>query len=511
MRRVSLMLIAGAAAIASPVSAQKTADTKPAPGKAEDAAPVGFAAVDRAFADFRAKTPVPGMAYGVIVDGKLAHARYFGEQDEKGKAPVNAETRFRIASMSKAFTALAILSLRDQGKLRLDDLAEQYVPEMRGWKYPTSDSPRIRVRDLLSHVGGFVTDDPWGDRQQPLPTADFTAMLAAGVPWSRPPQTQMEYSNFGYALLGRIVTNVSGMPFDHYIQQTIMQPLGMTKSGYEFRDVPLANRAIGYRWENERWVEEPTMAHGEFGAMGGVYTTVEDYSRWISFLLSAWPPRDGPETGPVKRSSVRELSQGLNFVNARKRIGGGKDDECVNGSAYGMGMIVIRDCALELTLSHGGGFPGYGSYVLLAPERKAAIFGFTNRTYSGPAEAVWASMLAIDKQAMIPPAKRVVTPVLTAFQTYAFNAYKAGSLAPLEGKLAMNFLMDRSRENWAAEFAKVQKQVGQCTSAEPLFATGALTTAFRWNCERGHVNGQIMLAPTHPPTLQALRLMPLPN
>ena len=505
MRRVKLIWLAGSVLIAAPASPQKAAETKPA------SEPVGFAAVDKAFADFRAKTPVPGMAYGVIVDGKLAHIRYFGEQDENGKAPVNADTRFRIASMSKAFTALAILSLRDQGKLSLDDLAERYVPEMRGWTYPTSDSPRIRIRDLLSHVGGFVTDDPWGDRQQPLPAADFTAMLVAGVPWSRPPQTQMEYSNFGYALLGRIVTNVSGMPYDRYIVNTIMQPLGMTKSGYEFRDVPLANRAIGYRWENERWVEEPTMAHGEFGAMGGVYTTADDYARWVSFLLSAWPPRDGPEDGPVKRSSVRELSQGLNFVNARKRIGAGEKDECVNGSAYGMGMIVIRDCALGLTLSHGGGFPGYGSYLLLAPERRAAIFGFVNRTYSGPAEAIWTSLLAIDRQAMIPPAKREVAPILTTYQSYAFNAYKAGSLEPLDGKLAMNFLMDRSAENWASEFAKVRKQVGQCTSAEPLFATGALTTAFRWNCERGHVNGQILLAPTNPPTLQALRLMPLPN
>ena len=506
MRHVTLMIAACAAVIAAPASAQQ------APAKkAGEAAPVGFAAVDKAFADFRVKTPVPGMAYGVIVDGKLAHVRYFGEQDEKGKAPVNAETRFRIASMSKAFTALAILSLRDQGKLRLDDLAEQHIPEMRGWTYPTTDSPRIRIRDLLSHVGGFVTDDPWGDRQQPISAADFTAMLAAGVPWSRPPQTQMEYSNFGYALLGRIVTNVSGMPYDRYIAQTIMRPLGMTSSGYEFRDVPIANRAIGYRWENERWVEEPTMAHGEFGAMGGVYTTVEDYARWVSFLLSAWPPRDGPETGPVKRSSVRELSQGLNFVNARKRIGAGEKDECVNGSAYGMGMIVIRDCALGLTLSHGGGFPGYGSYLLLAPERRAAIFGFVNRTYSGPAEAIWTSLLAIDNQGMVPPSKREVAPLLSSFQTYAFNAYKAGDLAPLQGKLAMNFLMDRSAENWTAELAKIHKQVGQCTSAEPLFATGALTTAFRWNCERGHINGQILLAPTKPPTLQALRLMPIPN
>jgi CubicO group peptidase (beta-lactamase class C family) len=81
---------------------------------------------------------------------------------------VTADSLFRIASMSKAFTALAILKLRDEGRLSLDATAETYVPEMRGWRYPSADSPRITVRDLLSHTGGLVTDDPWGDRQQVL-------------------------------------------------------------------------------------------------------------------------------------------------------------------------------------------------------------------------------------------------------------------------------------------------------------------------------------------------------
>ena len=93
-------------------------------------------------------------------------------------AKANASTRFRIASMSKAFTALAILKLRDEGKLGLDDPAERHIPEMRGWRYPTSDSPRIRIRDLLHHVGGLVTDDPWGDRQQAMPAADFSRLIA---------------------------------------------------------------------------------------------------------------------------------------------------------------------------------------------------------------------------------------------------------------------------------------------------------------------------------------------
>ena len=231
-------------------------------------------------------------------------------QELTDKRAVTPDTLFRIASMTKAFTALSILSLRDQGRLSLDDLAEKHIPEMKRWKYPTADSPRIRVRDLLQHVGGFVTDDPWGDRQQVLPEADFTKLIKAGVPFSRTPQMAHEYSNFGYALLGRIVTNASGMPYRRYVEKTLLKPLGMNSSGFEVTDAPKERRAIGYRWENDAWAEEPTMKDGAFNAMGGLQVSANDYAKWVAFLLSAWPPRNDAEAGPVRRATVREMAQG---------------------------------------------------------------------------------------------------------------------------------------------------------------------------------------------------------
>lgn len=167
---------------------------------------------------------VPGLVYGIVRAGHVEHIGAMGLQDLETRRPVTERTLLRIASMSKAFTATAILELRDAGKLTLDAPADCYVPEMRGWKYPTTDSPRLRVRDLLSHVAGFVTDDPWGDRQTVLPEADFTRMLRDGVPFTRAPGIAYEYSNLGYALLGRIVSNVSGRPYKDYIEQTIHAP-----------------------------------------------------------------------------------------------------------------------------------------------------------------------------------------------------------------------------------------------------------------------------------------------
>src|SRR5712691_698599 len=169
----------------------------------------GFAEVDRLLRDYAAQAHAPGAAWGVIVDGQLAHTGTTGFRDVAAQAPVDADTVFRIASMTKSFTAMSILKLRDEGKLSLDDPAERYVPEMAGFKYPTSDAPKITVRHLLSHAEGFPEDNPWGDRQLADTEEQMTALLRAGIPFSNAPGIAYEYSNFGFAILGRIVVSRS--------------------------------------------------------------------------------------------------------------------------------------------------------------------------------------------------------------------------------------------------------------------------------------------------------------
>jgi len=466
-----------------------------------------YAKVDEIFADYALDNHIPGVVYGVVAHGELVYVRGIGVQDLESKRPVTADTLFRIASMTKAFTALTILRLRDEGKLQLDVPAETYIEEMRGWKYPTQDSPRIRVRDLLNHTGGFVTDDPWGDRQTPLPEAEFSKLLRDGVPFTRAPGTAWEYSNLGYAMLGRIITNVSGKPYAETITQTLLQPLGMKSSGFFVDEAPRERRALGYRWEDDAWKLEPTMAHGAFGAMGGIQTSANDYARWVAYLLSAWPPRDDAETGPAKRASVRELGLGSGIPRSfPQRVGHPGQGACPLATSYGMGFIVSVGCDFGVTLSHGGGYPGYGSHVLLIPQKGVGVFAFTNRTYGGPSGAVWDAAAVLTKAEVFKDLPLPVSADLARAYRAVGSIYKSGSVTEVKDQLAMNFLMDRDAAGWSRDLASLRKSMGDCDTVAPINATGALAGEFKWRCAHGRLNGSVLLAPTKPATIQQIKL-----
>lgn len=454
------------------------------------------------FEDYMRSAHVPGLVFGVVKDGELVLVRALGVGDVAGKRPVTADSRFRIASMSKAFTALAILKLRDQGKLSLDALAETYVPEMKAWRYPTADSPRITVRDLLHHTAGFVEDNPWGDRQQPLREADFSAMLRAGVPFANAPGIGMEYSNLGYATLGRIVSNVSGMRYQDWIGRNLIAPLGMTATGYDVFAGPQAARALGYRWQDEAWLREPDMADGAFGAMGGLETSANDYWRWVAFLLSAWPARDGADAAPVKRSTVREIVQGSNFVTVRERsalLGA----PCRMPVAYAMAWSVVDDCDLGRIVMHGGGYPGYGSTVMLLPDAGVAIFAFANRTYAGPSLPATQVLLAIRKAGLAPVRSVAVSSGLAAAYDAAKAAWRSGD--PERAPLAVNMLLDRDAAMRRADIAALKAKVGECAMDEAIVPVSAMEGNFLWTCAGGKVSGRVQRAPTPALSLQVLR------
>jgi hypothetical protein len=244
--------------------------------------------------------------------------------------------------------------------------------------------------------------------------------------------------------------------------------------------------------------------------MGGLQTSATDYAQWVAYLLSAWPPRNGADSGPVRRATVRELAQGSNFPRLRDRPAHADRTTCRQPVTYGMGMNVAIDCDLGFTLSHSGGYPGYGSHVLLLPDRGIGIFAFANRTYAGPYVAVWDAAVALDEAGLLGKDRELpVSPELaTAYRTVG-AMYAAGNVAAASGQLAMNFLLDRDADGRSRDLAKLKAEVGECDTASPVEPTGAHSGDFTWRCTHGRLKGSLSLAPTQPPRIQEWLLEPM--
>ena len=500
--RVMTIAVAIAAACVHPAGAQS-----PAPRTAlARVAPQ----LDPIFTQFMADNHVPGLVYGVVADGRLQYVKPFGVQDLDARRPVTPDSLFRIASMTKAFTALTLLHLRDQGKVALQEKAETYIPQMRGWRYPTTDSPRIRVIDILGHTPGFVTDDPWGDRQTPIPEAAFTAMLQKGIAFDHAPETAFSYSNLGFALVGRIIQNVSGRPYSAVAGDLLLKPLGMVSSGFNIAQSPIARRAIGYRFENGQYAREPDLGEGAFTSIGGLQTSANDYSKWVAYLLSAWPPRSDPDTGPVPRQTIRELAKGSDFPLGVTRPGDKRPNPCRQAETYGMALYVVNDCDLPWAITHNGGYPGYGSSVLMFPDAGVGLFVFTNRTYSGPSPTLWAAALQLKKAGLLNARVLPVSPELAKAYAAAGDAWRSGGIAPLAPMAAVNFFLDRTTENWKIELGRLKAQVGDCETGAPIHAAGAQTGMFEWSCQRGRIRGRLLLAPPIEAKVQSLAYEVMP-
>jgi len=479
--------------------------TSTALGQSTDKQQQELARLDDLFRKFMTENHVPGLVYGVVFEGKVVRLQSFGIRDVKTKAPVESDTAFRIASMSKQFTALAVLRLRDAGKLSLDAPAEKYVPELQKLRYPTSDSPRITVRDLMSHAAGFVTDDPWGDRQLDTPPDEFSRFVAGGLPFSRTPGVAWEYSNFGFALVGRIVTNVSQSNYSGYVSRSFFQPLGMTHTGWDIGAIPGDKRAIGYRWENESWIEEPALGPGEYGAMGGVITTAPDYARYVAWVLNAWPPRDGAEDTIIRRASIREITRPANFaaVTASDEPGG-----CSRSRAYGYGMNAFNDCVLGFHFGHSGGLPGYGSNVVFVPARGLAVYALTNRTYAPASRVVRDAANALVRSGAFPERTLPLSPALAAAAQAVERVYAAGDVMRARELLAENVLLDFTPAVRNAQLAELKQRFGECRLAETQHAETAMTATIVLGCDGGRLEVKVILAPTIPASLQTLEFAP---
>ena len=478
-----------------------------------------FAAVDALAEGFQRRGTQPGLAYGIVEAGRLVHAGGFGEQRLGGPVP-GAGTVFRIASMTKSFTAAAVLALRDGGQLALDDPAEQFVPELRGLARPTPDSPRVSVRHLLTMTAGFPTDDPWGDRQQGLPLAEFSAFLAAGPSFAWAPGTRFEYSNLGYAILGRVITAVSGQAYPDFVRDRLLRPLGLAGSGFEAAEFDASHLARGYRQGPGGWEELTPDGCGAFAPMGGVFSCVADLARWVGGFAGAFPPGEPGAGGahPLARATRREMQLpqvGL-VPPAVARLPG--DPAAGGPESYGFGLFVEEHPVHGRIISHSGGYPGFGSNMCWHPGTGIGAIVLANGTYA-PAPVLAARLLtamigpapparAAGRAAAYPAAPAGPWPATLAAQREANKLLYRWNDARADRLFSENVALDEPYPERRQRIGLVRERIGvfgEDRKRPPEFDSPAHC---RWwlRGDHGTVQAEIKLTPERDPRVQSLTL-----
>jgi CubicO group peptidase (beta-lactamase class C family) len=276
----------------------------------------------------------PGAAVAVVRENKVVLMKSYGMADVEKAVPNSPSTIFRLASVTKPFTAMAVLQLVDFGKLKLDDPLTKYLPQFAHW-------PRVCIRHLLSHTGGvpdFVTYEELGN-----------------LPLEFEPGTRINYSNIGYLLLGRVIEKVSGQTWEEYLREHVFHPLGMEHSGYDNTDV-LPGRATGYLATKEG-AYNPVSAQDARGAhsAGGLYSTVEDLVKWTQ----------GIAEGRLLRRETLETAFTPNLLRDGRR------------TQYGYGWVTRTYRGLR-EIGHGGDITGFNTYIAIYPDQQTTVMVLSN-------------------------------------------------------------------------------------------------------------------------------------
>ncbi|MHA4807047.1 serine hydrolase [Flavitalea flava] len=462
-----------------------------------------FPVIDKIFADFAAKNHSPGLVYGLVKDGKLIYSGSLGFGNLEKKYPATLQSDFRIASMTKSFVSVAILQLRDAGKLRLDDPARLYIPELKDLAYLNGDAPELTLRNLLTHSAGFPEDNPWGDRQLGISDEALLAMVRKGISFSNSPGIAHEYSNMGFALLGMIIKKISGQPYEQYITQHILQPLGMDHTYWEYTAVPEKQLALGYRWLNGGWVAQPLLHDGAYGAMGGMITTMEDFSRYMAFHMAAWPSRSGKDDGPLKRSSLREMQQLsiFNTLNPHYTYPSGR--VCPMASGYGYGLRTFKDCKGRSMTGHSGGLPGFGSNWTLLPDYGIGIISFSNVTYASAAAVNMYALDTLISLAGLEPRKIPVSPILEQRKKELIALLPNWDLSgAIKNIFAENFFLDYFPDSLKKEAVGIFAKAGKILNIRDLIAENALRGSFILEGENTDIEVKFTLTPENPALIQ---------
>jgi CubicO group peptidase (beta-lactamase class C family) len=468
---------------------------------------VAYPVIDKLYGSYASRNRWPGLVYGIVAGGRLVHVGGIGYGDVEKQIPVSSKTDFRIASMTKSFVSVAILQLRDAGKLKLDDPAYLYVPELKDQRGPESDAPVITIRNLLTHSAGFPEDNPWGDRQLADNDEELMAMVKKGLSFSNSPGIGYEYSNTGFALLGYIVKQVSGEPYEQYIDEHIFQPLGMTHTWWEYTKVPPDRLAHGYRLLNGQWVEQPMLHAGAYGAMGGLITTLDDFAKYEVFQLDAWPSRSGGDEGILKRSSRREMQQPWTFNNLNAGFHYYSDGPaCPMISSYAYGIRWSHDCRGRTFVGHTGGLPGFGSNWNTLPDYGVGVISFANLTYANTGAINLQILDTLVTLAGLKPRAVLVSRILQQRKRELVALLPEWQGAQESDIFAGNFWLDYFVDSLRKEATDLFARAGKIIRVGEMQSDNGLRGTFKIEGEKAYIVVRFTLTPENPAKIQEFRI-----
>ncbi len=448
----------------------------------------------------------PSIAWGVTVGGSLVADGFATTHDSPaattGMPPDAHRSRvYRIASMTKSFTAAAVLSLRDQGALGLDDTIASLAPELAAIRHPAVDAPDITVRQLLSMSSGLATDDAWADRHLDIDDDALTAIYSYGATFAVDPGTAFEYSNLGYSMLGRIIRRITGQRPQDFTTEHILRPLGLYDTTWVSPSHD--NWARPYRVEDGAIVADvDPLDDGGIAPMGGLWSTLDDLVTWTRWLSAAM--RSGEDDRSVlRRSSRREMQQANVYAGQTARAPlGAEGPTHTTAEGYGFGLRADHDSRHGTMIFHTGGLPGYGSNMRWLPEHDVAVIALANVTYA-PMEALTLRILdRLADRAVIAapdPAPSSALDLASSSLIHLLNGWDDGDARRL---FADNVELDESfaRRAHAAEHLLAEHGPLRVVSVRPI--TAARGTVHVAGSDGTSTQIDLELSPHVPPLIQ---------
>ncbi|WP_333607756.1 serine hydrolase [Arsukibacterium sp.] len=354
--------------------------------------------IERALQSFN----TPGMAVGISFQGERLHLAGYGQRDLAQQLPVNAQTYFRLASASKAFTAASVAILVDEGKLNWDDKVISHLPAFR-LKDPWVTA-EFTIRDLLSHRSGLVSAA--GDSMiWPEPSGFSRAEVIHNLRFLTPEfgfRSRYSYSNVLYITAAELVATVSGQPWEQFVAERIFSPLQMQCFAGAMPSTSLSNIALGYRFDADSgFIEIPRNHINGQGLMsaaaGGVVCSAADTLNWLEYLLQLQQGKAVPQVFSARQLAQMWSPQTIMTASAR--------DQQLNQthfSHYGLGWR-MHDMHGFKVITHTGTLSGYQAYVALVPAQQLAVVLLNNGSDSGARNAVMQTIL----KALVPELEQV--------------------------------------------------------------------------------------------------------